>query len=180
MFSSQEDQTLAIARLTRPHGVHGELSAIAHVPPVVDLPGLIRQPLTLRSPKGWVRTVQGESARPHTGRWLIKLAGVHSRNEAESLREHELCLRRDQLPELPEGWFWEADLLGSQVIDENLGTLGEVQSLEADLPQARLTIRRPNGGEAHIPWRKVYIHRVDLAEQTIHVDLPAEFPGISD
>ena len=43
---------------------------------------------------------------------LMRLQGVGSREDAESLRGYTLCVPREALPELEEGEYYHADLIG--------------------------------------------------------------------
>ncbi len=172
---------LAIAHLSRPHGVHGEVSAIPLTPPVLD-PGvlIINKRLFLRDLHNKLREIQGEAVRSHQDRWLVKLEGIDTMDDANDLRGYDLCLPRGELPELPEGWFYETDLEGCRVIDEQLGDLGEVAGLELGYVQPQLKIRRANGAIVLIPWRTAFFPHVDLAARCISARLPVGLPGISD
>jgi 16S rRNA processing protein RimM len=180
MVPNGPDDLLAIAYLVRPHGIHGEVSAIPLAPPVLDPDGLIRgRVLTLRDPAGGARTVAGLGVRPHQDRWLVTLEGIDSMDEADRLRGLDLCLRRAELPELPEGWFWEDDLARCRVVDAALGEIGTVAGLNVSAFQPQLELRRPDGALVLIPWVRAYIAKVDLGAGEIRTALPADFPGLS-
>ncbi|MDR0803827.1 MAG: ribosome maturation factor RimM [Rickettsiales bacterium] len=51
---------------------------------------------------------------------IIKIDGVDDRTAAEKLRGTELFVNRGDLPELPEGEFYHADLLGMRVGDRRV------------------------------------------------------------
>ena len=176
----KSEDLLAIAHLVRPHGIRGEVSSIALAPPVLDLAGLLEGPVHARFPAGDVRSMSVEGLRPHQDRWLLTLAGVQTMDQAEALRGVDLCLRRDELPELPEGWFWEADLQRCRVVDRALGPVGMVRGLNLAGAQPRLELLCPNGSVVLIPWVKALIIQVDLEADEITTDLPLDFPGLSD
>lgn len=180
MARPEAEDLLAIARVTRAHGVRGEVSAIALAPPVLDAAGLIiGRRLYARGTAGDVRPIQGLSVRFHQDRWLIHLAGIESMDEADVLRGVELCLPRAELPELPEGWFWEADLQECEVIDRRLGPIGAADGLNTSGARPQLELRRPDDSIALIPWVRALIIEVDLDNKKIFTDLPLDFPGIS-
>ena len=179
MASPRADELLAVAHIVKPHGIRGEMSAVPLAPAVLDPQSLILRRLFARDAQGGVREVEGLSMRPHKDRWLITLAGVETMDDALTCRNIDLCLRRTELPELPEGWFWEVDLEGCQVIDKVLGPIGSFAGLEDRSAQSQLIIQRPDGAKALIPWVRAFIMKVDLEAREIRTDLPAEFPGIS-
>lgn len=180
MAEAHED-LLAVAHIVKPHGVRGELNAVVLAPPVIDAGKLIvDRRLILRDPRGRTRPVRAVAVRGHQDRWLITLEGVEDMDAAEALRRHDLCLARAELPELPEGWYWEADLQRCRVIDARHGELGEVIELKADGYQPQLLVRPAAGGCVRIPWVRAFVKQVDLEAAEIRTDLPAGFPGLSD
>lgn len=181
MSHSQPHELMAVGHVARPHGLRGELSVIVLAPPIIEPNELIvDQPLFLRSPGDQVRPIEGEWVRPHQGRWLVKLKGLDAVGEVEGLRGWDLCVTREQLPRLPEGWYWEADIERCRVVDEQLGEIGQADGLELGMPQPQLVLIRPDGRRATIPWVKAFVREVDLGNEVIRTDLPADFPGISD
>lgn len=176
----EAESLLAIARLGRPHGVRGEIRAEALCPPVLSFEALARaRPLWLRHGRAELKRVKVEGLRPHQGQWLLTLEGVGGREEAGELRGAELCLERRELPELPEGWYWEADLLGLTVVDRELGEIGRASGLESVAGQSVLMVERGEGDRIRIPWVRELVRRVDVARRRIEVDLPSEYPGLS-
>lgn len=170
---------LAIAHLVRPHGLRGEIVAEPRVPEVVDPVGLILdRRLFLRTPKGEVSETTGVGLRPHQGRWLVALDGIESMDDAETLRGFDLCLPRAELPALPEGWYYEADLERCRVVDEHFGEIGQVEALETAGAQPNLRVRRPTGAAVLIPWVKAYFVAVDLPAGRLTTRLPLDFPGL--
>lgn len=177
MSPENTEDLLAIAHLIRPHGLRGEIAAEPSVPEVLDpLELIIDKRLFLRDAKGQVSETRGVGVRPHQGRWLVSLEGIEDIDQAETLRGFDLCLPRAQLPALPEGWYYEADLTSCKVIDEKLGELGQVEALDVTAAQPRLKIRRPNGTVATIPWVKAYFTHVDVPAGDLRTNLPEDFP----
>lgn len=177
----EAEALLAIARLGRPHGVRGEIRGQALCPPVLNFEEVAAiRPLWLRVEGEAARPVEIAGMRPHQQEWLITLEGLDVREEADELRGAELCLERRMLPELPEGWYWETDLIGLPVEDAQLGAIGTVTGLEERGAQSVLRVGREGGGFVDVPWTRGLVKEVDLAGGRIRVDLPAEYPGLSE
>jgi 16S rRNA processing protein RimM len=170
---------LAVGRVARAHGIAGELRVEALTPEVLDFAELaLGRELRLRRDgrdRGRARVV---GVRSHGPAYLIWLEGVEDRTAAEGLRGVELCLTRSELPELPEGWHWEADLTGMAVVDRRRGEIGRVESLDAIGAQWSLAIRRPDGAIVRAPWKEPLVLSVDRGEGRIEVDLPSGYPGL--
>jgi 16S rRNA processing protein RimM len=177
----EAENLLAIARLGRPHGVRGEIRAEVLCPPVLSFEELATEgPLWLRREGQAPRLVKVEGLRPHQDDWLLTLEGLEVREEAGELNGSELCLERRDLPELPEGWYWEADLVGLAVVDRALGEIGRVAALEASGGQSVLVVKRggAEGGRIQIPWVRALVRNVSVAGGLIEVDLPSDYPGL--
>lgn len=138
-------------------------------------------PLWLRRQDAPLELIEVEALRPHGQLWLVTLGGVGDRDKAEEFKHAELCLEREELPDLPEGWYWEADLVGLAVEDRRLGPLGNAAGLEQLGGQHVLVVERdaPAGAKIQIPWAEALVTRIDLEGGRIEVDLPDEYPGLT-
>lgn len=75
-------------------------------------------------------------ARTADGCVFLSLRGVPDRNAAELLRGKQVTVPREEAPELPEGSYYIADLLGSEIVTEDgelLGTLKDVTQAATDV-----------------------------------------------
>jgi 16S rRNA processing protein RimM len=125
---------LVIGRITRPHGVHGEVSVEVRtdepdrrfaVGRVLPTDPAAAGPLTV------------DSLRWHSGRLLIQFAGVTDRNQAEELRGTWLTL--DSAEAGPSGdpdEFHDAELIGLAVVTttgQPVGRVTDVRHFGQDL-----------------------------------------------
>jgi len=173
MAQNSNHDLLAVAYVLQPHHLHGEVSVLHVVPDLLSFEDLmVGSDLYLRSPGGETRPCSCESLRPHKNRWLVKLSGIDSRNLAEELRGFELCMYRRNLPELPEDWFWEADLEGCRVLDDVLGEIGVVKGLDTSSAQTRLVVADAEERKFRIPWVDAFFPEVRLDDGIIHSSLP--------
>ena len=67
--------------------------------------------------------------RPGTPGRHVSFKGVFDRNAAELLRGKEIEAERSDMPELPEGRFYIADLTGCEVVTSSGEIIGEVISV---------------------------------------------------
>ena len=107
---------------------------------------------------------------------LMRLAGVGSLEDADALRGYKLCVPRDALPELEEGEYYHADLIGLEAFEgsESVGPVIEV----VDYPSAEcLKIQRPDGF-LEVPMLPRWLDRVDVEGGKIHLkdldDIPLQ------
>lgn len=115
-----------------------------------------------------------ESGKVHGRVLLARFAGVTDRTQAERLTGAELAITRAQLPDLPPGEHYWADLEGLRV--ENLAglDLGCVKTLMETGANDVLVVTGER--ERLIPWlRPDVIREVDLQARLVRVDWDAEF-----
>lgn len=169
----------AFLRLGKPHGLHGAVRADSPCPAVLDLAEFCRDREFLVRREGVpAGTVVVRELRPFKGGWLAFLEGACDRDLAETWRGAELCLPRSQRPELPDGWFWEEDLIGLTVRDPRYGELGRAAGLNDSGAQTCLIVERPDGNLLEIPWADALVPDVDLDAREIRTALPADWPGL--
>jgi 16S rRNA processing protein RimM len=159
-WTSSTTDLLAIGRVTKAHGLRGEV--------VVQL----WTDLTERLDPGTVlitarRTLTVEASRPFQDRWIVQFEGIVDRTGAESLRGVELEAEPVEVP----GKLWVHDLIGLTVHDAVGTELGTVGAVEAN-PASDLLVLEDGG---LIPLRFVTAH--DTAAGTIVVDIPEGLLG---
>ncbi len=112
-----------VARIVGVHGIRGELRVL----PLEGGPDFLAGFKTFYLDG---RPVVPAACRGHKGMALLKLAGVDDRTAAEALRGRELFLRRADV-RLPEGEYFDAELIGLDVYDGETGEcVGELTKVE--------------------------------------------------
>jgi len=158
-----------VAEISRPRGIRGEL--IAH--PQTDVPGRMEnlKRAHARLADGSDIAVEIDEVWPHGGNWILKFAGVDSIAAADRFRGADLWIPESERGALPEGDFFESDLVGCTVVDKATGrSLGEVEGFEhyGGAPLIKLTL---DGRSLLVPFVNS-LCQVDLAARTIVVDVP--------
>jgi 16S rRNA processing protein RimM len=121
---SGEPPILAVGRITRAHGVQGEVA----VQSLSELPQRFEDGSTLRLEDG--RTLTIERTRSHQHRLLVKFVEVADRTDAETLRGQVLLAQAsDQEPDA--GW-WVHDVVGVEVSTEDGRPVGRITEVVAN------------------------------------------------
>ncbi len=153
----------------RPRGIRGELVAL----PQTDVPGRMEnlKRAQARLADGADIPVEIDQVWRHNDNWILKFAGVDSIAAAEHFRGADLWIPESERGALPDGEFFESDLVGCTVVDNATGRpLGPVEGFEhyGGPPLMALTVdARP----VLVPFVNS-LSRVDLAARTIRVDVP--------
>ncbi len=160
---------VVVAEILRPRGNRGEVIARSQT----DVPGRLEQlkRAQVRLRDGSDVQVEIEEAWTHKGDWVLKFAGVDSINAAERFGGSDLWLAVTDRGTLPEGEFFQSDLVGCAVVDSATGKrLGVVEGWQqyGGPPLMELQI---DGREVLIPFISTEC-QVDLTERTIGVDCP--------
>ncbi len=151
---------LLCGKIVNTHGLRGEVKALAYV----DSPDFFNSVKTLYAEEG--RTLKLKSWRVSKGAVLLKFAGVDTVEEAEKLKSMEIFAKKADLPPLPEGRFYIADILGMQVVTDGGRDLGKVVDVFKTGSNDVYTVRGEDG-EFLIPVIDEVILSVDLAEKRI-------------
>lgn len=157
------------------HGLRGELKVAADT----DFPERFAAGSLL-----WVDARdrrEVESGRPHKGRWLVKLRGVDTPEQAARLRGHTLEAPRDSAPALPADTYYVYQLIGLRVLTtagEAIGALADVMTTGSN----DVYLVRGPLGEILVPAIESVVQAVDLNARTLTVEpipglLPEPKPG---
>jgi 16S rRNA processing protein RimM len=168
---------LVVGRITRPHGVRGELTVEVRT----DDP-------ELRLTAGAVLATEPAAAGPlrvagtrwHSGRLLVRFAGIEDRNAAGEPRGTLLLVDSADLEDLSDtDEFRDHQLIGLAVIapdGEQVGTVADVLHHGQDLLVVAGSGERA-GVEILIPFVSAIVSDVDLAAGLVRVEPP---PGLLD
>ncbi|NQV09692.1 MAG: ribosome maturation factor RimM [Cyanobacteria bacterium] len=111
----EADEWLVVGRVVGAQGLQGELRML----PRTDFPARFTRPgrRWLRHKRETPRQVQLLSGRQLPGRelFIVRFEGIHSREAAEALVDHDLLVSAEDRPPLAEGEFHLLDLQGLAV-----------------------------------------------------------------
>lgn len=141
-----EPEYLAVGFLRRPHGVAGEILMDLHT----DFPERLKSGRKFFLGEGHIPVVLLH-VRTHGSGLLIKLQGVDNPEAAGQYRNTWLFVKTRDVPPLPEGQYYQHQLIGLKVVDEEnrpLGTLTEVLETGAN---DVYVVTREAGGELLLP-----------------------------
>lgn len=157
-----------VARIVRPHGIRGGLLLQAETD---HAEALFEAGRRLQLVDSDARALTLETARPHSGRWLVEVREVADRTAAEGLRGARLGVPRDELPDLPQGGYLLHDLIGMSVCEAG-ATIGVIREVY-DQPGAPLLALEVGGRERLIPFQADLVVELDLDAGEVHMTLPA-------
>jgi len=159
---------LAVGRIRRPHGIHGELV----VESLTDFPERLAPGVEI-----WVGSETPDQravihrVRFHKGDFLLALAGIADRNAVEAWRGLYVFLPERPRGELPPRYYYEHELVGCRCVRPDGAGLGDVTALLPGPGGHLLAVATP-GGEVLVPFVSPIVVRVDIGSRTVVLDPP--------
>lgn len=124
------EKYLEIGKIVSVHGLSGEVK----VEPWCDSPDILCSHKTLYFSKG-EKKIKVKKSRVQKNMAIIKLEGINTVEDAQSLRNKVLYVDRESL-KLPENTYFIADLIGMEVLDsdteKSYGTICDVTQTGAN------------------------------------------------
>jgi 16S rRNA processing protein RimM len=167
-----DSRQVLVGRLRKPHGLKGECNLF----PLTDDPATIFAP----GREIWLVDLSGqvvagpltvERSREYHREWLVKFAGVESRDALEPFRAHFLGVPADQLAPLSddEVYLHELDGFSVRLADDTpLGLVSAVYELPSGI---MIEVQGPKR-EFLLPYKKEFVQQVDRAERRLTVAPP--------
>lgn len=163
---------LTVGRVVKAHGISGEIVVEIRTddPDARFAPGNTLRGKASRG--GGQRDFVVESVREHSGRLLVRLAGITDREAADALRGTLFVVDSDDLPPIDESdTYYDHELEGLHVrtiTGRDVGVVAEVLHTAAG---ELLAVRRESG-EALVPFVTAIVTSVSLDDGTIEIDPP--------
>ncbi|MDA3629820.1 ribosome maturation factor RimM [Saccharopolyspora sp. WRP15-2] len=172
-MADPEQETLAVGRIVRPHGVRGELvvEVLTDSPELRFAPGSVLG--TQRRGKGRGQNLTVAAARPHAGRLLLRAEGVDGREAAEDLRGVTLTVTADVLePTDDPDEFHDHELVGLRAVQVSGEEVGEVSDVVHTPAGELLALRTADDREVLVPFVAEIVPEIDLAAGKLVIDPP--------
>jgi len=160
---------LIVGRVGKPHGVHGDVLVEIDT----DFPERLQDDVEfgLGEESGPVESHRVFRVRYHKHCWLLSVQGIRDRNSVESWRGRYIFLPKLAREDLPEGFFYQHELVGLTAVTTSGESCGEITEVLPEGGQTRLVVRR-GGVEFLVPYVPEIVVRVDLDAGNIVLDPP--------
>ncbi|MEZ4223895.1 MAG: ribosome maturation factor RimM [Polyangiaceae bacterium] len=150
---------IELGRITKPHGLVGELKLRLHWDQSTALDGVETLWLVVAGER---REFAVQRARRAGLGYLVKLVGVDDRDAADALRGARVEVARDALPPLAAGEYYLGDLLGFAVkVSETV--IGHVREVQTHPSLDSVVIELEDGRRVEQPLVEPWLVAVDLA-----------------
>ena len=157
---------ICLAKIVAAHGIKGEvkIKTFTLAPKDVFSYGAL-------SNKEGTRLFELTFKGLQKGLLRAKIKGIETRNDAEGLVGTELFISRDKLPELQNDTFYQADLIGADVLDAKTASkIGKVVGIFNFGAGDILEIKFDDVKQTEmLPFNNDYVPNVDVQNKTVSV-----------
>jgi len=162
-----------IGRVAGPHGIRGKVRVAMYSGDAGGMRNIRRVWLSGGESPGdpGGREFEVVEAQAQGGCAVFSLKGVLSPEDARRLAGAVVSVRRDDLPDLPEGEFYWVDTVGCAVVNEAGELLGTVTGVAPGAAHDWLVVDR-NGEEAYLPVVEAFLRSVDIPGRRITASPP--------
>lgn len=162
---------LLIGKIGRAHGLQGEV----RVWPMTSDPDRfndLRDCLLVSPDEKIVQDARADGARVSADLVLLRLRGIDSRSQAESVNGWFLAVRRENAVPLPPDTWFICDLIGCAVFDKQRGYVGELADVIQNSAQDVYVVRLSGQPDLMFPALKTILASVDTIGRRIDIVLP--------
>ena len=161
-----EKNLFPIGRVVKPHGVKGKMKVEYFGD---DLRRFVSyREIFIEDEKGSLESYEILEASPHPPRLILRLKGVEKIEQTQPLIGKTILVEKEALPDLEEGEYYWADLLGMKVETregKRIGTVKEIFSTGAH----DVYVVEGKRGEISLPAIGEVILDIDLAKKMMKV-----------
>ena len=162
---------LLIGKVVGTHGVRGALKVVAYVESLDVL-----KPGTSIQVRGFgtaEKTYEIASAHPHKRILLVSFREINNLDTAKMLVGSSLFAAKVLLPELEQGTYYWADLIGLSVFSTDGDYIGRIESIMPTGSNDVYVVKHSDrGSETLIPALESVVLEVDIRRKTMRVNLP--------
>jgi len=148
-------------------GVFGNKGSL-RVSSLTDFPSRILQLVSVYLVGKQIKKYQVLAATKHRRGYNLILSGVDSSEKAKALIGRYISVSEEDLEQLPEGTYYEFQIVGLVACSENGEEIGEVTDI-LELPGNDVLVIDRRGEEILVPLVEDFIKGIDIEEKKITI-----------
>ena len=159
-------ELVAIGQIVKSFGVKGDV----RVKSLSDVPGRFEglREVTIETPSGKTIETVVSRVRKDLDSYVVGLEAFSTPEEAASFRGSLLKIPEDRVPALPDGQYYEFQLIGMSVKDEQGQPLGTLEDI-METGSHPVFVVRGSGREWLVPGRQAVIASMNVAQRIMIV-----------
>jgi 16S rRNA processing protein RimM len=158
---------IRIGRIATAHGVRGLVKVLV----TAEDPALVETATVFKGEKS-AETISLTLKNPVGKYWVADVAGVTDRDAALALRNTQLWIDRDALPDAGEGEYYAADLIGLKAVDEHGKEIGTIIAVPDFGASPLLEIKPEGKASFYLPFTAETVMEENLKGGFVVIRLP--------
>jgi 16S rRNA processing protein RimM len=165
------DEWTIVGCFGRPHGIKGFITVHAFTEPRDNILSYKDWHIQTNQQLQVIKPLEITANDKHI---IVKVDGYPEREDVAMLTNHNIMIKSSQLAKLPTGEYYWSQLIGMNVINQQMQLLGVVEEI---IPTGSNDVLVVQGDKRHlIPYLPDdFVLKVDLSNNKIHVDWDADF-----
>ena len=164
----EQEGKVKIGKVIDAHGIKGEISIFIFSGDVSWLPKLVTLYIVR---KNIFEVHQVVKKRAHKKGFICHLEKFDNRNLAEEYKGREVWIDSEIFVSASGESLYLSEILNFEIVDANLGSLGNISSFSSNGLQDLLVIEK-NAAEIEIPFVKEFVTEIDFENRKIKMNLP--------
>lgn len=159
---------IEVGRITRAHGLRGEVKVISYSDQPERFQFLRSVYLSSHNyPGEWKKILKYHpgSGLKHA---ILQLEKVDTREDAEQVCGCTLSVNRDDLPDLPGGFYYISDIIGYDVVTSESGKIGILKDV-LKMPAQDVYVIETEKGEVMIPAVEEFLKGIHPSRREIQI-----------
>jgi 16S rRNA processing protein RimM len=124
---ADSEELIPVGKIIGTHGIKGYMKLNSYSGNSESLSKA--RTVILKAPDGTFRDLALNDFKINSGRFIISLRGYDEINQVSTFIGNELCIKRSDLPQLPDDEFYWSDLIGLNVITDEGTLLGCIKDI---------------------------------------------------
>ena len=159
------DKMIDVGQIVNTHGLRGEVK----IAPRTDYLEFFEDISGVYTADGTYYKITG--VKYHKGSVILKLRGINTVDEADTMRQKEVFVKKSLFDALPEGTYLIADIIGLEVRDETT-VYGKVTDVFQTGSNDVYTVEKEGESPIYLPALKSVILETNITEGYILVKIP--------
>ncbi len=168
LCTMKQEECYEFGIIAKTHGLKGEVAIKLDVDDPAEYADIESMFVEM---KGQLVPYFVESSRFHQDRLIVKFEEVDTLEAATRLKGNLLFLPLESLPELEEGQFYFHEVIGYELADPKLGTLGKIEQVYTATAQPLFAITY-KGKEVLVPMSDELLVGINHEAKTLEITVP--------
>ena len=161
-------ELFTIGQVTKPHGVRGTVRVIPETEFSEQFENL--KSVFLRCVNGEILTLNIKDVKNSNRFILLAFDGIDDRDDAETLRDAQVLIERDEYEKLSNNGLFFSDIRGFDVFSHDDVFIGQLEDVES-YPAHDIFIIKTNEKSIMVPAVPEFVKNIDTRQQKITIHL---------